>query len=126
MPTIMIAAGILALLVSIVHSVLGEILIFRHLRDGSLIPTMSAPPLRRRHIRIIWATWHLATVFGLSFGVVLLQLASEPNGLALQTLIKNAAIFAFLGGSLLVLISTSGRHPGWIGLLGVAALVWLS
>ena len=42
----------------------------------------------------------------------------------------NAAIaqviaVSMLGGSLLVLVATRGRHPGWIGLLGVAGLVWL-
>ena len=126
MPTSMIAAGVLALVVSLAHSVLGEILIFRCLRNKGLVPTTAAPPLRERHVRILWATWHLATVFGLSFGIVLLQLAFVADGLALEALIKNAAAFAFLGGSLLVLIGTKGRHPGWIGLLGVAALAWLS
>lgn len=122
----MIAAGVLALVVGLAHSVLGEVLIFRHLRSRGLVPAKAPPPLRERHVRILWATWHLATVFGWSFGIVLLQLASTANGLALQALIKNAAVFAFLGGSLLVLIGTKGRHPGWIGLLGVAALAWLS
>lgn len=50
-----IAAG-LAFLTGIVHSVLGELLIFRHLRSGTLVPTTDALPLKSRNIRIIWAT----------------------------------------------------------------------
>ena len=120
----MFAAGVLALIVGAAHSVLGEILIFRHLRSRGLVPAMGAPPLRERHIRILWASWHLATVFGWASGVLLLQLASPGTESALRALVANTIALAFLGGSLLVLIGTKGRHPGWIGLLGVAALAW--
>jgi len=121
----MFAAGLLALMVSLAHSVLGEILIFRHLRKGGLVPTMAAPPLKERHVRILWATWHLATVFGLAFGFILLRLDSAAGDLAVQGLARSAAACAFFGGSLLVLVGTRGRHPGWIGLLGVAVFAWL-
>ena len=56
------AAGVLAAVTGVVHSVLGERLVFRHLRQGSVVPTGDAPPLRSRHVRILWATWHLASV----------------------------------------------------------------
>lgn len=120
----MFAAGVLALIVGAAHSVLGEILIFRHLRSRGLVPAMGAPPLSERHIRILWASWHLATVFGWASGVVLLRLAFPSTESSLQALVENSIILAFLGGSFLVLIGTKGRHPGWIGLLGVAALAW--
>jgi hypothetical protein len=120
----MFAAGVLALIVGAAHSVLGEILIFRHLRSRGLVPSMGVPPLRERHIRILWATWHLATVFGWASAVVLLRLASPSTASSLQALVENAIVVAFLGGSFLVLIGTKGRHPGWIGLLAVAALAW--
>lgn len=120
----MFAAGVLALIVGAAHSVLGEILIFRHLRSRGLVPAMAAPPLKERHIRILWATWHLATVFGWASGVILLRLASPSTESSLQALVENTIVVAFLGGSFLVLIGTKGRHPGWIGLLGVAVLAW--
>jgi hypothetical protein len=124
MQAYMLAAGVLALIVGATHSVLGEILIFRHLRSYGLVPAMGAPPLSERHIRILWASWHLATVFGWASGVVLLRLAFPSTESSLQALVENTIVLAFLGGSLLVLIGTKGRHPGWIGLLGVAALAW--
>ena len=64
MPSIYLIAGLIAALTGVAHSFLGERLIFRHLRSGGLIPTLAAPPLRERHIRILWATWHLGSVFG--------------------------------------------------------------
>ena len=126
MQTYMFAAGVLALVVGAAHSLLGEILIFRHLRNGSLVPAMRAPPLRERHIRILWATWHLTTVLGWAFGAILISLAVPGSGYSLQEIVVGAAVLAFLVGSLLVLVGTKGRHPGWMGLLGVAALAWFA
>ena len=123
MQTMFIAAGVIALITGVGHSVLGEILIFRHLRSSGLVPTMAAPPLRERHIRIIWATWHLASVFGWAFAGILLRLAIAPDG-SPSALIVSAVVFANLAGSSLVLIGTKGQHPGWIALLLVAVLTW--
>ena len=124
MQTLYLAAGILSLVTGLAHSVLGEILIFRHLRNGSLVPALGAPPLRERNIRIIWATWHLATVYGLGFAVVLFRLAfGHPMS---SSLVTSAIVFASLGGAILVLVGTKGRHPGWIALSAVAALTWLA
>jgi hypothetical protein len=121
-----LVAGILAIATGLAHSVLGEILIFRHLRNGGIVPSMGAPPLRERNIRIIWASWHLITVFGLAFAGVLLRLAFVPQGYSLHSLIVSAIVIAYFGGAVLVLVGTKGRHPGWIALSIVAALTWLA
>jgi drug/metabolite transporter (DMT)-like permease len=126
MQTLLLVAGALAIITGIVHSVLGEMLIFRHLRNGGLVPTMSAPPLRERNIRILWATWHLGSVFGWAFAGILIRLAFAPNDASLIAFTLSAIVFANLGGSLLVLIGTKGRHPGWIVLLAVAVFTWLA
>lgn len=81
-----IAAG-LAVLTGIVHSALGELLIFRHLRNGTLVPTQDAPPLRSRNVRIIWATWHLASVFGWAFAAILARLAMDPQAQLLSLMV---------------------------------------
>lgn len=98
---------------------------FRPLRNGSLISTSSPAPLAKRTIGILWATWHLATVFGWAFAGILLQLAFPPQAASTTGLVVTALIFANVGGGLLVLVGTKGRHPGWIALLAVAALAWL-
>lgn len=124
MQTLLLVAGVIAAVTGLIHSVLGEILIFRHVRNGGLVPAVGAPPLRERNIRIIWATWHLATVFGWAFACVLFRLAlGHPSP---SVLILSAIVFAYLGGAILVLIGTKGRHPGWIALSAVAALTWFA
>ena len=117
-------AAVLATATGLVHSVLGEILIFRHLRAGTLVPALDAPPLRPRNVRILWATWHLATLFGWAFAGILFQLA---RGVPLSpSMITTAIVFAYLGGAIFVLVGTRGRHPGWIVLSIVAALTAMS
>lgn len=122
MQTALLIAGILSLITGMVHSILGEVLIFRHLRAGGLVPTLGAPPLQGRHIRIIWATWHLATVFGWAFGAILLKLAIAPTGGLTSTFILTSVVIAYALCGLLVLIGTKGRHPGWVALLVTATL----
>jgi hypothetical protein len=115
-----LVASLLAAATGIAHSVLGELLIFRRLRNGSFVPTLGAPPLRERNVRIIWATWHLATLFGWAFAGVLFQLAvGRPLSVSL---VVGAIVFAYLGGAILVLVGTKGRHTGWVALAAVAAL----
>ena len=108
MQTLYLVAGVLAAVTGLVHSVLGERLIFRHLRNGGLVPTMAAPPLRERHIRILWATWHLASVFGWAFAGVLLRLANGP--VSPLSLVIGAVVFAYLGGAILVLVGTMAER----------------
>ncbi|NUO74793.1 MAG: hypothetical protein HOQ32_02145 [Lysobacter sp.] len=124
MQTYLLAAAVLAVLIAAAHSVLGEILIFRHLRSGSIVPALSAPPLKERHVRILWASWHLVSVCAAGFSAVLVYLASPGGRYSLAEIVLAAVMFTHLGGALPVLVGTRGRHPGWIGLLGVTALVW--
>ncbi len=119
-------AAALAVLIGVVHSVLGEILIFRKLRSGSFVPAQAAPPLSERHIRILWATWHVVTIFGFAFAAILFRLGSTTDALSMRAIVLNATSAAFLGASILVLVGTRARHPGWVGLAGVAVLVTLA
>ena len=120
METMYLIAGVLAAVTGVVHSVLGERLIFRHLREGTLVPTKTATPLRERQIRILWATWHLGSVFGWGFAGALIGLGLG-TGDPLRLLVVGA-VFAYFGGAVLVLVGTKGRHPGWVALLLVALL----
>jgi hypothetical protein len=123
MQPLLVSAAVLALVTGIVHSLLGERLIFRHLRIGTLVPSLPAPPLQSRHVRILWATWHLASVFAWALAGLLLQLAQ--GSLAARSVLGASAL-AFLTGSLLVLVGTRGRHPGWVALGAVGILSWVA
>lgn len=119
------SAAALAFIVGLVHSVLGEVLIFRRLRADGIVPTYGGNALEERHVRILWATWHAVTAFGWCIAAVLLWLSIAAQNAAsilpLGRLIASAMVVA----SALVLIGTKGKHPGWVGLLAVAILAWL-
>ena len=119
------AAGTLAFLVGVIHSVLGERLIFRRMRIGTIIPTNGGKVIGEGHVRIIWASWHIVTLFGWLIAATLILLAASPNRMQNQDVLLSAIASTMLVSALLVLIATKARHPGWAGLLGVAALVWL-
>lgn len=118
-------AAVLAFLVGLVHSLLGERLIFGRLRQGRLVPTNGGSLLQERHVRILWASWHILTVFGWCIAAVLLWLSLPSSNPSSALFIEQAIVFSMLAGSALVLLGTRARHPGWVGLLAVAAFVWL-
>lgn len=125
MHTYLFVAGLLALVVGVVHSVLGEILIFSRMRNDGLVPTSGEPILRERHVRILWASWHIVTVFGWALGAILLRIAFPSTGHVVPVFVTNTIVASMLVSSFLVLVGTKGMHPGWLGLLGVAVFTWL-
>jgi hypothetical protein len=126
MNTLLASASLLLAIVALVHTVLGEVLIFRRLRKAGLVPTEGGSALRERQVRILWATWHAVSVLGWAMSAMLWQLARTPAADALQSQLLAAIAAGSLGASALVAIGTRARHPGWIGLLAVAVLVWLA
>lgn len=121
----LLLAGALMLVIGLIHCVLGEMLIFRHMRRGGLIPTMGQPLLRQRHVRILWASWHLPSILGGAFGVLLISIAAAPDEPVAGAIVVRIAAVALAASALLVLVATKGRHPGWLGLIVAAALAWL-
>lgn len=125
MNTYLASAALLAFVVGLVHSVLGEVMIFSRMRQGLVVPTNGGSLLLRPHVRILWASWHVLTIFGWSLAAVLLLLAIEPSIGNLRASLLQVVGVAVLLGSVVVCYATRARHPGWLGLLGVAVLVWL-
>ena len=118
---LLITAGALSLLIGIIHSVLGEVLIFSRLRQGSIVPTVGGERLRERHVRILWANWHLVTILGFACAALLFRAGLHPS-LPFQPFMTTTITWAMAAGGLLVLYATKGRHPGWAGLLAIAVL----
>jgi hypothetical protein len=125
MNTYLSVAAALGFLVGLAHSVLGETMVFSRMRQGLLVPTNGGSVLRQPHVRILWASWHVLTVFGWSLSAMLLLLASEPSAGSLRAALLQSVVAAMLLASVVVMYATKARHPGWLGLLGVAALTWL-
>lgn len=121
----LVSAAILAVAVGLAHSVIGEILVFSRMRRGTLVPTDGGSVLKERNVRILWASWHVLTVFGWALAAILWRLASPASIGPARDAVLYATTVAMAVGALLVFLGTKGRHPGWIGLLGVAVLTWL-
>jgi hypothetical protein len=120
-----LVAGLLTAIVGLAHSVLGEVRIFRQMRKAGFVPTEGGSVLSESHVRILWATWHATTAFGCGFGVLLLWLALPGPESATRAFLARTTLVSMLTASLFVLVGTKGKHPGWLGLVGVAVLTWL-
>ncbi len=70
-------AGCISILMGIVHSILGEVLIFKNWRSGTIVPVVKTPEIKARHARIIWASWHVLTLFGCAIGIVLIWISNH-------------------------------------------------
>ncbi|HSX62255.1 MAG TPA: hypothetical protein VLF18_18890 [Tahibacter sp.] len=115
MQTPALTAGLLLVLTGLVHSVLGEILIFRQVRERGIVPTRAPSPLKERHLRILWATWHVVTLLGWGFAALLLRIGAQPDA-PLATLLLTVTAATSGAAGVLVLFATRARHPGWIAL----------
>jgi hypothetical protein len=114
-------AGVLAIIVAVVHSVLGERWVFRRMRQAGAIPTNGGNVLREPHVRILWACWHVLSAFGLALAACLFFLAATPLPGSVIQFVGSAVAVSMLAGSALVFIGTKAKHAGWVGLLLVAA-----
>lgn len=85
-----IAAAVLAFVVGLVHSSLGEWLIFGRMRVVGLVPTNGGSVLHERHVRILWANWHVATAFGWCLAVVLAWLAPPSSRLQVELISRRS------------------------------------
>ncbi|WP_431166037.1 hypothetical protein [Tenacibaculum halocynthiae] len=118
-------AGVLSFLLGAVHSVLGEYLIFKKKRiKRRIVPSKGSLELRERHLRILWSTWHLASVFEWCIAGLLIKISLIENfqEIELINFILELISSTMFFGAILVLIGTKGKHPGWFILLLIGGL----
>jgi hypothetical protein len=102
-----------------------EIKIFQLMQVSGIVPTNGKPILKEGHLRIIWASWYVLTVFGWAFAAILFRMAFPYNQTELQGFVLETLSVAIVTGALLVFYGTKAKHPGWIGLSLVALFTWL-
>lgn len=125
MNLLFVAAAAVLALVALAHSVLGEIMVFRTLRVRGVVPTAGRPVLREFQVRILWGTWHLTSLLAWALSALLWHLGTRPWGdAALASWVADVAGLATLASGVLVFFATRGRHPAWVPLLAISALVW--
>jgi hypothetical protein len=113
-------AGSIACIVAVVHSVLGERWVFHRMRHDGAIPTNGGTVLREPQVRILWASWHIVSVLGLALAACLFYLATAVTSESAAKFFGSAVAISMLTSSVLVLVGTSAKHLGWLGLLLVA------
>ena len=107
---LLVGAGIVAILVSIGHGVLGETYVFAR--------ATIEPPRLRTLLRIVWQAGTLAWIAG---GVLLIAAPWMGSDVARRWIIVTSAVVfgaAAIGNAL----ATRTVHVGWIGMSAVVAL----
>lgn len=124
MNTYFVIAGITTILLGLIHSVLGEVLIFSKLRGRKI--TAGEFTLKDRHLRTLWATWHLVSLLGWGIAAILLSLSWPISSDEALSVIKVILPAMFLITSVFWVFATRGKHPAWVVLLIIASLVWFA
>ena len=119
-------AGCLVIVLGLVHSLLGEWLIFRHLRDSGIIPTKGGALLEEKQVIILWASWHLVTVFCWGIGAILCGFYISSAEIVVPSFVINSVALSMISGAVLVLLATKGKHPAWIVFTAITALILLA
>jgi len=120
------SSACLAFILGIIHSILGEKLIFRSLGKQRLVSAEDDRVLRKKHINTLWSTWHLITLFGWSLGAILLLMAWFPEPAQWESYIRWILISNFLISTVFWLYGTRGQHPAWVVFLLIAILLGLA
>jgi hypothetical protein len=103
-------AGVIAIIISLIHGVLGETKVFAR--------ATVEPPRLRLLLRIVWQAGTIAWIGG---GVLLIMAPSMASDVARHWIVVTLAV-VFGSAALGNAIATRGRHFGWIGMGAVVAL----
>lgn len=124
----LIAAAAVVFVLGLLHSVLGEMMIFRHLAGMSGLPRLGFPPMLRADAanRTLRACWHLLTILGWTCAAILARLAALPALGSGERFIVHAMAISFGACAVCMGAGTRGRHVGWIAFLAAAILCGLS
>jgi hypothetical protein len=110
-------AGLLALLLGLGHSLIGERMIFKGLQER-IARSEGRPVLSDQQLRVLRGTWHLVTIFGFALGALLI--GSAIRDLVLDPVMVIGITMAFSG--IYWVIATRGRHPAFVVLFAIAGL----
>jgi len=112
----LLTAGIIIIIIGLVHSMLGEKTVIQ-----PLMARDTAPPYIKRLMRV---GWHITTLFWFAIATHLISMALWPGQERRSFLIIMVAVFGF--SAVLALIASKGRHLSWIGFGAAAMLMGLA
>jgi hypothetical protein len=114
-------AGVLALIVGILHSIIGERYFIPRLRLHEQVLDAGTEKYVNRTLR---SAWHLATIASWSSASILLVFAYRTANETILLVVKVIALFYLVSGILSLFIS-HGRQPMWVIFLIMALFCWL-
>jgi hypothetical protein len=122
MNTCLITGAILAVLISVVHSYLGERYILTRLFRRTELPHLfGSDRFTRQTLRF---AWHLSSIAWIGLGGIMISFTyADPvqsRRVAIQIL-----SFTFFIHAIITAFATRGRHLAWIVYLAIAIVCWL-
>ncbi len=117
-------SGVLAIILGVVHSTLGELLVFQHLCKSGVFSDNGATKLKERHLRSLRSTWHLVTLLGWGFGAILLVLSLPAIQDEIHKHVSQVVSITFLICAIFWLFGTKGKHPAWVVLVVISIMAW--
>ena len=116
------AAGLLAVLIGLAHSWLGErFIVARLLRRNDLPHLFGSDVFTRRTLRF---AWHLTTVAWWGFAALLWRLATASELGLVGRNIATMIGWTFLVSAFVAGVGSRGRHLSWLVFTAIAALAW--
>jgi len=124
MNTYLILSGFLTALMSIVHSIVGELLILIPLQKAQGLPAVrGSVHATRSTLRF---TWHITSVLGLGIAFIFFYFARLTELNSEQIVILRILSLTFLASFVVAIVGSRARHPSWMVFLIVSILTWLS
>lgn len=122
--SLLAAASVVIFALALLHSVIGERLILRHLPKVSGFPDVFGSDLFiKRTLRV---TWHVPSILGFGLAWMTWRFAQQPTVGADERFVVATISISLLACALLALIGTRGRHPSWVAFLVAAILSGLA
>jgi len=124
----LLASAVLLAVVGLVHSVLAELTMFRQLPRATGLAPLGFPPIAgaaQSPVLTVRACWHLLTVFGWTFALILGRFAAQPTLTTGDRFIVQSIAAALAAAAVVMFVGTRGKHLGWAAFAAAAALAYL-
>ena len=123
MNTYLVISGILSILLSIAHTIIGEILILIPMQNAEGIPAVRGST--RTTKRTLRFTWHITSALGIGIGFLLFHYAKFTELTLDHVYVLRILSLTFLASFVVSVVGSRARHPSWIVFLITSILIWL-
>jgi hypothetical protein len=121
--TYLLISGILAILLSVAHSIIGEVLILIPMQKSEGIPAVRGSI--RTTKRTLRFTWHITSVLGVGIAFLLFHYAKFAAPTPDHVYVLRVLSLTFFASFVVSIVGSRARHPSWMVFLIVSILIWL-